>query len=201
MSSVTQRIKKITQPRGGYINPRSMKEEQLGEGIDALNPKENIPPYITGTVVDYMTRFMETKDAEDAFKISLIGLRGAGIFGVPVRQGDDLIDNIKGLDDNSIISAAKLTAYDSIYRAGVYTDPDTINPDSDTIENIRTMINRAMHFFDVYGPKVLDGFTFEGGYTDIVNTGDGDFTTSDTLWDFKVSKYPPTSAHTLQILM
>jgi hypothetical protein len=52
-----------------------------------------------------------------------------------------------------------------------------------------------------YGPVVKDGFTFEGGYTDIVSTGDGDFMTSDTLWDFKVSNKSPTNVHTLQLLM
>lgn len=35
----------------------------------------------------------------------------------------------------------------------------------------------------------------------MVSTGDGDFTTADTLWDFKVSVKPPTSKHTLQVCM
>lgn len=52
------------------------------------------------------------------------------------------------------------------------------------------MIERALKFFERYGPKILDGFTFEGGYTYIVSSGDGDFITEDTLWDFKVSKLP-----------
>jgi len=40
-----------------------------------------------------------------------------------------------------------------------------------------------------------------GGYTATVISGDGDFLTSDTLWDFKVSINKPTSKHTLQLLM
>ena len=48
----------------------------------------------------------------------------------------------------------------------------------------------------------LDGFTFEpNGYTETVSSGDGDYLTADTLWDFKVSKSKPTSKHTLQLLM
>ena len=47
----------------------------------------------------------------------------------------------------------------------------------------------------------MDGFTFEGGYTDVVNSGDGDFTTADTLWEFKVSKAKPKKEYTLQLLM
>ena len=82
-----------------------------------------------------------------------------------------------------------------------YKPVDEIMPDDGAIENIITMVNRSLKFFDSYGPKILDGFTFDGGYTDIVSTGDGDFTTKDTLWDFKVSKAPIKKEHTLQLLM
>ena len=71
------------------------------------------------------------------------------------------------------------------------------------------------------GSIIKDGFTFEpakpddkayekmiktgkgsyGGYTYTVESGDGDFLTADTLWDFKVSKSKPTNKHTLQLLM
>ena len=63
------------------------------------------------------------------------------------------------------------------------------------------MVERSLHFLDVYGPTILDGFTFEGGYTNTVGSGDGDFMTADTLWDFKVSKHRPNKGHTLQLLM
>ncbi len=63
------------------------------------------------------------------------------------------------------------------------------------------MVNRSLSFFKEYGPVIKDGFMFEGGYTETVDAGDGDFITSDTLWDFKVSKNEPKTAHTLQLLM
>lgn len=81
------------------------------------------------------------------------------------------------------------------------TQASEINPDSYMIENIRILVYRSLNFWKIYGPITVDGFTFEGGYTDIINTGDGDFLTKDTLWDFKVSKNPPTNKHTLQILI
>ena len=63
------------------------------------------------------------------------------------------------------------------------------NPDSQTIENIRIMVNRSLEFWQKYGPVTVDGFTFEDeGYTETVDSGDGDYLTSDTMWDFKVSK-------------
>ncbi|KRK10190.1 hypothetical protein FD11_GL002144 [Ligilactobacillus pobuzihii E100301 = KCTC 13174] len=50
------------------------------------------------------------------------------------------------------------------------------------------MVQLSLNFFEQYGPKKVDGFTFEGGYTDLITSGDGDFITEDTLWDFKVSR-------------
>ncbi len=76
-----------------------------------------------------------------------------------------------------------------------------INPDGNTIENIIIMVNRSVNFWHIYGPILLDGFTFEGGYSPIVTAGDGDFLTEDTLWDFKVLKNSPNSKYTLQLLM
>lgn len=63
------------------------------------------------------------------------------------------------------------------------------------------MVERSLAFFTQYGPIVKDGFTLEGGYTDTITAGDGDFLTADTLWDFKVSKTKPTKDHTLQLLI
>lgn len=197
--SVTQRTKKVKQPRGGYIKPKDFKPEVLGDGADALNSEENVHASLMGLAVDYMTRFMSGAPVDDAFKISLMG--------ASLVEEDEkaaiLLSGIKGLDNVSIMNAVKLSGFDVCFRAGImgYRPVDDINPDEPTIANVRTMVERALHFLEVYGPKVLDGFTFQGGYTRVVSSGDGDFTTADTLWDFKVSKAPIKKEHTLQLLM
>lgn len=197
--SVTQRIKQIKQPRGGYIKPKELNTISFGEGIDELLPDENIQASLIGLAVDYMTRFLSGSPVEDAFQISLIGASIIGEWGYALQ----LLNNINGLDRNSIINAIKVCGYDVCYRANIlcFKPVDEINPNNETIQNVRTMVERSLQFFQTYGPKMLDGFTFEGGYTETVNAGDGDFTTSDTLWDFKVSKARPKKEHTLQILM
>lgn len=200
MCSVTRRIDKIKQPRGGYIRPKEFETIVLdGGGIDDLNPVENVSPSLVGMAVDYLTRFMSGTSAIGAFKISEMGSR------VVQRKElfDQLLSNVNGLDDDSISAAVKLSGFDSAYRAGVmaYRPVQNINPNSDTVENIRTMVERSLRFLDQYGPKVMDGLTFEGGYTGYVSSGDGDFLTKDTLWDFKVSKKKLQSKYTLQLLM
>ncbi|MDR0518983.1 MAG: hypothetical protein LBG82_02895 [Clostridiales Family XIII bacterium] len=197
--SVTQRIKKVKQPRGGFINPKVLSATPMGDGAEALNPEENVHPSLMGLAVDYMTRFISGASVEESFKISEMG---AHIISKD-KKAKKLMSGIKGLDDTSIINAVKLSGFDVVCRAGImgYKPVEEINPDAPTISNIRTMVERSISFLEQYGPKILDGFTFEGGYTSTVSDGDGDFTTEDTLWDFKVSKMPVKKEHTLQLLM
>ena len=88
---------------------------------------------------------------------------------------------------------------------------DDINPDKQTMDNIRTLIQRSLSFWNKVGPISSEGFVFaekdskeniiKSGYTSTVDSGDGDYLTEDTMWDFKVSKSGITSQNTLQILM
>ena len=197
MASVTQRIKQITQPYGGYLKPSEFEKKEFID--NEILKEENIHSSLVGLAVDYLTRLMLNTLPEEAFKISLLG---ASIIGEK-RKAYDLLKSIKGIDDLSIYYACKLVGYDVCFRAGVmgYKEVDEIEADTNTINNIKIMVKRSILFFDKYGPIIKDGFTFEGGYTSIIDSGDGDFLTYDTLWDFKVSKNKPTTAHTLQLLI
>ncbi|MBR1954524.1 MAG: hypothetical protein IKA29_01230 [Clostridia bacterium] len=223
MPSVTKRINEIKQPRGGYLKPSAFTEIIKDDGKSLS--EENVHSSIVGMAVDYLTRMMvekaKNKDkhiediVRDSFVFSIMGYDTRLEFysyrclKKDIKNHVDiefLLSQIRDLDDNSIIAACKTVTYDVWFRntiaaLGVKDAIDT-NPDQATIENIRIMVNRGIEFFQEYGPVVCDGFTFEGGgYTDTVDTGDGDFLTEDTLWDFKVSKSKPTNKHTLQLLM
>lgn len=198
MYSVTQRVKRVKQPYGGYLKPKSFKVIDVNDG-EELFAIENIHASLVGLSVDYLTRVLLGTKPEDAFKVSILGASLVREKG----KAKKLAKKVKNLDDESIISACKLSGYDVCFRAGVifYKPVDDINPDENTIHNIRIMVKRCVEFFKTYGPVTVDGFTMEGGYTELVSSGDGDFLTKDTLWDLKVSKRKPTSKHTLQLLM
>lgn len=209
MASVTQRIKMIKQPRGGYIKPSMFKTINL-DSSKQLNDEENISPAIIGMTVDYLTRFMEGTSKENAFRISLIGASIAtnSVFGNPdaLKISEKLLKNIKGLDNKSIINACKLVTFDVWFRNPIAAMTSKgymeIKPDIKTIQNIKIMVERSISFWKEYGPVTIDGFTFgKKGYTETVNTGDGDYLTADTMWDFKVSKSKLNNKHTLQLLM
>lgn len=208
MSSVTKRISEIKQPRGGYLSPSKFIAHKIDDEY-TLNDSENIHATVIGMAVDYLTRFAMGTEPLEAFKISCMGAKIAeDMFKQKnaTKTAIKLLSGIKGIDEKSIINACKLVTYDVWFRnpmgAMMAKGADETNPDKDTAKNIEILVNRSLKFWEDYGPIVKDGFTFEpNGYTETVDSGDGDFLTKDTLWDFKVSKSKPTNKHTLQLLM
>jgi len=226
MVSVTQRIKQVKQPRGGYINPRAMEVRYLArDGAAALvdHTSENIHASLVGMAVDYLSRWSLDHQnlphipvAQYAFNISCAGAskldRQLGTNHAE-RTADlcRLIDQSRDFNPDvptpptpaAIVAAVELASFDVAFRAGVqaYNPDANTMPDATTIQHIATMVDRSLDFFRQYGPVLVDSFTMGAGYTDTVDSGDGDFVTRDTLWDFKVSVNPPTNAHTLQLLM
>ena len=204
--SVTQRIKQVGQPRGGYINPKTLVKSVLFEdGVSEL-PNESVHPSLVGLAVDYLTRYMLGDSVEEAFKISLLGLGVCESAGMneDAEYGRELFRRLsRDLNMTTVESAIKLCAFDVCVRAGMagYKSIMLINADLYTCSNVAVMVKRNLNLFKVYGNPVLNGFVFKGGYTSTVSTGDGDFVTPDTLWELKVSVREPTKEWTLQTLM
>ena len=222
----SRRAKSFPQPHGGFVKPSSFECIQLDDD-KTLNPGENVSPIIAGLVVDYMTRLIMGAERKDAFRVSLRGAgRAEDIFGYKgaVEKAVNCVMGIFWHDHKSLVNACKLVTFDDWYRNphnASKTAFDEVNPNEETTENLKIMINRSLAFFDKYGPITASGFTFEpedvpedgldrtdsiqkgiyGGYTQIIDSGDGDFLTKDTLWDFKVSKNLPDSKQTLQLLI
>lgn len=206
MTTVTRRIQEVKQPRGGYINPRNLEAQALSDDM-ALASVESVHASITGMAVDYLTRLANGSRPEEAFEISLRGAALLQQFGIPAVADAKkaLVSLTSGVqpDAAAVRAACQLVRYDVAYRAGpgMYNPHAQTQPDAATIQNIQVMVARSARFFAEYGPVTLDGFTFDGAYTDVVTAADGDFLTPDTIWDFKVSVKGPTKDHTLQLLM
>lgn len=206
MSSVTRRIREIKQPRGGYLKPSLFKVITLS-GDEELLICSTLSPITVGLVVDYMSRLCLVKKAEELANIEdifSVSLRGAALLGKKrFMYAVSLLEIIK--KDNSgfdvINACCKLVTFDSVVRAGIWNESYLVDVTKDDADTISKMIDRALLFFEEYGPIVESGITFEGGYTESVKTGDGDFLTDDTLWDFKTSKNKISNKHTLQIYM
>lgn len=198
MSSVTTRIKNTKQPYGGYVPMNLFTHLKLTDE-HLLNAKENVHPSIIGVVIDYLFRYYTSNDVTDSFKNAILGAWNVG----EINQAIDLIADIGELNERTIVASCKLAGYDVAYRAGpeFFNGIHSIEPDKDTIENIRIMMERCLAFAAKFGPITADGFTFDGAYTNEITVGEGDFLTETVLWDLKTSRNKPTSKDSLQLLI
>ncbi len=176
MATVTQRIKQIKQPYGGYLPPSMFTVTDYNDNTD-LCPTENISPSTIGSVVEYLSALVMGIPFKQAFEepisgcklaSSIIGLNEGTNPGVIFEVAyDDIFSNITGLDDISIISACKACVFGLFTKnmnAGIASlgrgDLDK-SPDRFTIHNIRTMVKRTVTFFNKYGPVLKHGFSFD----------------------------------------
>lgn len=182
-----------------------MKSVLFEDGVSEL-PKESVHPSLIGLAVDYLTRYMLGDSAEEAFKISLLGLQVCESAGMKedAEYGRELFRRLsRDLNMTTVESAIKLCGFDVCMRVGMagYKSVKLIEADLSTCSSVSIMVKRTLNIFKVYGAPVLNGFVMKGGYTFTVDSGDGDFVTQDTLWEIKTSVSEPKKEWTLQTLM
>lgn len=197
--AVTTRIRMVGQPPGGLLPLSLFDHAPLADRM-GLHPRsmETVPPDLAGLYVDYMTRVAMGTPVRVAFHVPLLGARLVG----QGEYAESLLSRVTDFSPASARAACLLLDFDAASRRGPqYWRPRRMVPDDATYFNLTRMVARSRAFFDEYGPVVWDGFDFEGGYTDRITSGSGDFLTADTLWDFKVSSYRPNPMYTLQLLV
>lgn len=198
MTSVTGRIKDVKQPHGGYLPIKHMAVDKYDDGV-TLHSNENSAPTLVGLAVDYLTRVMLGDDPVEAFDISIYGYQIAHKLKMDIQIHPT--DIPKDLSDGSITDAIIFASFDTVFRASPQAYREPTLPDKNTIENIRQMVIRSAVFFNEVHTITRSGFTFEGGYTDTIQAGDGDMLTETGLWDMKVLRGNLTSQHSLQLLI
>lgn len=217
--TVSQCAKTLKQPRGGYLKRVDFEIKNFG-GEYISNDNENISPITAGLVVDYLVRYKITKDKNLAFDIPLLGIRSLDLtlqsplgailknqFGNdfdPIELSNELFNDLNlNFNDDSIIAACKLTAFDVAYRRSAldFTGIDDINPDEQTINQIKELVNRSLKIFDEYGGIIDSGFSFKGAYTKQIINGDADYLSPNILWDMKNIKGYIDKSHTIQLLI
>lgn len=184
MVSVRHRVNAVKQPRGGYLNPRTLSA--MNAGGDPLDHRiENLSPTLVGLIIDNLVRVATLQvrqdefapDPRDALILSLDGasdisrLTGTSIaFDAAERAFEKLqwqFDDSAGgmrirMDDDAIRAVCKLSTFDIAGRGGVTKyNPEAIwSPDDVTLNHIRVMLDRSIRFFTHYGPITETGFTF-----------------------------------------
>lgn len=154
------------------ICPLSLFDEvRLADPVP-LYAFEDVPADVTGLAVDYLSRVARGVPARDAFRVPLAGARLVGRS----ADAERLLAMVDGFSDRSVRAACLLCGFDAASRRGParWRAGRVIDPGPATVYNVRRMVARTLRFMDRVGPVVWEGFTFDGGYTDRVTSGDGD---------------------------
>lgn len=204
MPSVTQIVGTAHQPRKGYLPLSKFDLIEITDDREVIG-NYNIHPSIVGLAVDYGTRLTQGAPTREVFSVALAGASMVNAS----KEAEELLAKLAGYQPSDAIPAegvdtiCKLSGFDSAFRAGfkAYKPVSEIEPDEQTIADIQTLIARTVEFFEEAGPVLDSGFTFSGGYTDSIESGDADYLTKDTIWDLKVRKAQPNKNSTLQVLL
>lgn len=204
---LTDKIKGIRQDTYGFINPNCFfKQKVINKTKDKTLhriSKENVAPSLIGLVVDSLTRFLITKNKKEVFSYSILGSKICALMfknDIYISTAQQLLDEINGLDDNSIISACNLLVYYDYFRDGEECSPIEIKPNKETIHNIKVMVQRNLSFFEVFETKeIKTDLTFESDFVLKGSLIDGYYMTNDTLWDFKLSVHKFNKFDTWQL--
>lgn len=231
MNSVTDIIKSIEQPRGGYLPVRNFEVEEIGgEPIST-----SLPPILVGKVLDSMIHITAGCNVNELLKDSIKGYEERVLFFAQqfrfCKDIEETTVEIKAEDDileiHSLISRIDryMREYDFYYLALVLTlihqydiwssdfnyisrvtNVSTSRPkyyNKGDIRKLVTMYQRSIAWICTLLDKgiIFDYKFYPSGYTEKIKYGVGDFVCNNTLFDLKCTKNEPTSYHTLQILV
>lgn len=155
--------------------------------------EENMAPATTGTLIDFLTRIIVLND-DDAFGVSA---RGVGEMANDDQKKRYLYEaamlkalvedkEIDDLDDDVFNIGVNICAWEQALRGGYYFPPQ-IYPNDTTMAHYKVMLKRVKAYLEKIGNIIRTGYgsaTANG-----LISGDGDYLSSDTLIDFKVSKH------------
>lgn len=125
--------------------------------------KENVPPDVMGSAVDYTTRYLLTKDFRKSFKYAI---RGVEILANQLEREEryDLAEKRKSItvlsdeekrkDGISMKRALRLAGFDAVYRCGIQRDPYHQNIDDKDKQNFSYMAYSCADFVKTLGDVV-----------------------------------------------
>lgn len=184
-------------------------EHHFGDDINLKNT-----PLISITI-NYLTRYFLLKENNDSKlseieckeKAFLIPKKGSEISNKK-SEFDDLLKriNIKNdqIDDETIINAMQISNFSFFYWLDnfKYEQIKEANPDNETINNIRIMVQRSVDFFknnDFYECSIL--FDEALSKTKCLTKADADFMSKKTLWKFSTQKEMKKNKDLIKLLI
>lgn len=187
MSSVSEIASTSLQPQGGYIPKTSLYISYLSEGNESLKELKEIDPFVLKECVLHLLEFYITNDKNKAFFVSLEGAKK-----IDSKEKTDVyslateylscID--KSIDEDSIISACKLSYFDKMIYSSNYDAENQdwlkYNPSEEVIEGIQIILDRIIGVQNNIGKITLINGQFGKAYNKNISEGTIDICTKTT---------------------
>lgn len=231
MNAVTDVVKSIKQPYGGYLPISKFEEIELGGEVLSCN----IQPIIIGKTLDSILRLIVGTDKYSVFNNSITGYENrllyfSNQFSIAgnkqqvyeqIKQEDNkfdiyrLIDRVDSLIQSydiynlcivvSLIHQYDIWQYDFGYISG-RSSISSSRPKYYKKKDICVLMDLYKRLVSWLCTMLSKGIVFDyrfypNGYTDKIKYGVGDFVCENTLFDLKCIKSKPSSYHTLQLLI
>ena len=212
MSSVTQRAMEILP----HLDESMFQLDYLLVDIHCLGEgqfyylkqqKEFLTPREISLLVNYASRYFLMNNPNSTFRFAIEGYKRVCRRFYNFGDIFTYIDSLK-IDDmkysipliNEIVKYISIARGNEQYNTICRNDVKDVEMDEDTLKNVIDMVKRVTKYFK--NDLILyDNLTFEGGYTNDVDSGDTDFVTKDCIWNFKVLRGELYPKHILQLLM
>ncbi|GCE63870.1 hypothetical protein MHSWG343_08770 [Candidatus Mycoplasma haematohominis] len=156
--SPEKRAREYVQTCEGLLNPNLFKVTHIPTTIE-VSDVDDIPQSLVKLTTVYLYRALNFKaDHEDVFAIPLqVADENSDDPDIPISKGwrdkaNEFLFQIKGLDDQSIVAAIRLTGFHSYYPDEEITLDKLIVGDK-SVANIRQLVSRMAEFGSSVGLK------------------------------------------------
>ena len=182
-----------------FIKPQ---KHYFQDNISLNSTDENTSSTMISITTNYLTRYLLLKEMNNSKlseieckeKAFLIPKKGSQISNKE-EEFNDLLKKINAknyeIDNETVINAMQISNFTFFYWIDdfKYEKIKEANPDKETINNIKIMIQRSVSFFknhDFYECSLLFDDAFQ--YTKCITKADANFMSKKTLWNFTIEK-------------
>lgn len=216
VTAVVKQIKK-SELLSPYPKPKDLKFEQLGEPVQIDKSKTKLPPTAIGTTVDNLVRFLysamrgvteleNTGIIYDPILIAAyVGKIDESLFDPTFEKLSYLLTHYEDTVQyrHQVIRYIRYwSAFESMWRSGVYLLPESYEINYYTIEFLDEISQNALKYFESFD-HLKTGVIFDrDAFSDIVIKGDADYIKNkNILLDMKCSSVNFTFDQCMQQLV
>lgn len=229
MSSVSELVERIEQPVSGILPVSNFTKRELHQDTHKLFGNNTIPAVHLGLIIDYCVKYILGVKLSDILHVEYEGyaehIRVSAvkyydslseqsltqIYVDDERKKICLSDFVSNVENSTtfeeyVTNMLYVIQYGDFvrnFRFAYNRLGEVFNTEisKEDIHDILYMFLRTRSWINTFS-KVTPMYKFyPRGYNNTVTSGEGDFCTSDTLWDLKVSNGEPTTKDTLQLLI